>query len=123
MHINFNATLLIQVFNFGIAYLLIRVLLLKPAIAVRNQEQETRDAAIELISRRQQQIEQTIYTQHQVWRSCNAYYADHKPEITDQGIFRDLTEEYPVIEITSQEEDKAIKEIASLIEKKVHERL
>jgi len=123
MHININLTLVIQMIHFGVAYYLLGTFLLKPAIAVRAQEDALKDAAVELISRRQQHIEQVVYAQHQVWRSCNAYFTANKPTIVDSGILRDLTGTPPEIEVSDQEKDKAIRAATDLIQKTIDERI
>lgn len=123
MHINPNATLLVQIFHFGIAYVLLRNLLLKPAIKARKQEQAVTDTALELISRRQQHIEQALYTQNQLWRSCNIYYATHKPIIENQAVFRNLTRSIPVVQFSEEEKNKAITKASELIQKIIGERL
>ncbi len=123
MHITVNATLLVQMVHFGIAYYLFRVYLLKPALAVRSQEQAVENAALELISRRQQQIEQTVYAQHQLVRSCNAYYSAHKPTVVTHDIVRNVHTAVPEITISSKEKESAVAVATDLIQKTVSERL
>lgn len=118
MHINLNATLLIQVIHFGIAYVLIRSLLLKPALKVKNEEQFIQEKTIYFMEQTREQIEQDLSKQQELLLSCHTYYLTNKPPLRSQSIMRIASEYSYDVELSPQEKNAAIMQATKLIEKK-----
>ncbi len=78
---NINITLLIQIFNFIIAYVIVRTLLLKPAVAVILQEEEYRahlDASIESNLKANKAKEETMAHR---WTTAKEIFASRAPDV------------------------------------------
>lgn len=81
---NINATLIIQVINFFIAYLLFRVILLKPAYAAICEEQETKASLEQLIDDDKRLIEDRHHYIAKQWRESYMFFKKNLPESVDQ---------------------------------------
>ncbi len=78
-----NITILVQMINFIIAYVIIRTLLLKPAVTVILQEEEHRatlDKSIENIDKANKAKQETMAYQ---WSVCKQEFGEHAPEISE----------------------------------------
>ena len=78
-----NITILVQIVNFTIAYVIIRTLLLKPAVAVILQEEKQRaeiDTSIENIEKANKAKEETKAYQ---WAASRQEFGEHAPEISE----------------------------------------
>lgn len=77
-----NITLVVQIINFFIAWLLLHVLCFKPAIAYMQSQQKASDQLFEAISIWQARIAQKEYAIHEIWRNLATFVRHHKPDIT-----------------------------------------
>lgn len=102
-----NVTILIQIVNFIIAYIIIRTLLLKPTVAVILQEEEHRaklDETLHSIETANKSKEDTLARE---WDSCKKQFEEHSPEVIDSQ---------QVLETPSTE---SLKEIPALDKKSI----
>lgn len=86
---NINATIIIQVINFFIAYLLFRIILLKPAYAAICEEQETKASLEQLIDDDKRLIENRHHYLAKQWRESYTFFKKNLPEsIDDIALFK-----------------------------------
>lgn len=86
-----NATLFVQVFNFLVAYFLIRFILLKPAVAVIEKEDRHLDGLSKNLEELENEVERladkkeaSIIKSHKKFKlSWPDLYFDHKPFAVD----------------------------------------
>jgi hypothetical protein len=123
MQIQLNATLVVQMIHFGIAYCIIRQFFLKPAVAARVLDETQENAVIELQMQKQQQIEQAHYMQKQAWDACQSYYVTHKPALIPRTMFRNLTHDAEPVTVIPEEYNRAVALVVSRIKEAMKERL
>ena len=78
-----NITILIQIVNFIVAYVIIRTLLLKPVVAIILQAEEHRadlDESIANIAKANKAKEETM-ARH--WAACKQEFGEHAPQIAE----------------------------------------
>jgi len=122
MNINIEPiTLIFQVLNFFIAYILLRFLLLKPAYAIIQEEQYEREHLHNniayqraLLTRKEQEIKDH-------WRGCQEHFLKNKPSIDNPElyIFKYITPSIEQPHIAPQTITKLIKNVQDAIIKKV----
>lgn len=77
--IDINATLVLQAFHFFIAYVLIKNLLLKPAvILLYAQEKQTRDL-LSTIKSYTHAVQQKEHEKNSLWAHTQSFFARHTP--------------------------------------------
>lgn len=76
---NINATLLVQAGNFFIAYLLFRIILLKPACEVVDQENVFLNSLHEQLELGQEQFEKKQLLQRKQWLQVHEFYKKNQP--------------------------------------------
>lgn len=84
---NINATLLVQAGNFFIAYLLFRVILLKPACRLIDQENSYNESLQEQVQQGHEQIEEKKALQKKQWVTVHQFYKKNHPIIIDRYRF------------------------------------
>jgi hypothetical protein len=80
-----NITALIQIVNFSIAYVIIRNLLLKPAVSVILQEEEHQaqlDKTFRTLQAKNKSKEETIARE---WGACQQEFHKHAPAVLEAG--------------------------------------
>ncbi len=80
---NINATLIVQVINFFIAYFLFRFILLKPAYTIIVEEQETKALLEQLISDDKRLIAKREQELQEQWRENYVFFKKNLPEPLD----------------------------------------
>ncbi len=78
---NINATLIIQAINFLIAYLLLRTILLKPAIHVIQADQLAQDNQHKAIAEGEKRAAQKEQEKEKAWRGYQYYFLEKTPEV------------------------------------------
>lgn len=79
MGIGFNATFLIQIIHFYIAYVLFYQILFKPALAVIDQERALVDQLNAQIENERALLEERRVTQRQHWLAARNYFKKKSP--------------------------------------------
>ena len=120
--ITINITILIQIVNFVVAYVIIRTLLLKPAVAIILQEEEHRanlDKSIESIANTNKGKEETM-AHH--WATCRQEFGERAPEIaeTEQALRARGIVELPAV---PELDKKAIEPMADNLAEELVERI
>ena len=76
-----NITLFIQGINFYIAYILFKVMLFKPALAVLDDQQANKQSLLAEIESRKETYALAHDAKDQQWHECQNYFAHHRPVI------------------------------------------
>jgi hypothetical protein len=84
---NINATLILQVINFFIAYLLFRYILLKPAYAAIEQERENIVSFEQIIKDDRQEVESLRRKLAQGWHESALFFQKNMPAELDLHLF------------------------------------
>ena len=74
-----NATLLVQLVNFIIAYCVVNFLIVKPVIALIWQEDALAESLQEAVQQRQLIIENKRHELESYWMHCKVHFAQHTP--------------------------------------------
>lgn len=77
---NINATLIIQAFNFLIAYLLLRFFFLKPAMAIIRQEQAHMDGLIGQVNEKRKLLLALEHQRQEQWRKAQQEFLNRMPQ-------------------------------------------
>lgn len=77
-----NATLIVQMLNFVVAYLIIRFYILKPTVAVIQREDSLRASLREELAERRHTIETKQRELSIHWQNSKEFFAQHIPIIS-----------------------------------------
>lgn len=104
MNVQVNATLVIQIVHFMIAYAVLRVVLLKPAIAVFEAKEKQRSNIRDVIASYYLLIAREKDTLQRLWREGTAFYEQHGPGDPDQKtlLFTNSFPEQKQLEISEE---------------------
>jgi hypothetical protein len=83
MNIEVNATLIIQIINFFIAYFLFRFILLKPAYAAIQEDEEVKQSLEQLIEDDKRAIETRRQTIADQWQASHTFFKKYTPKPVD----------------------------------------
>ena len=76
---DFNATLIVQAFNFLIVYWMLKTFLFKPAVAIIEHEQSQYDSLLTIIEQQKKSLEIQEKERRHHWYTCQEYFNQHKP--------------------------------------------
>src|SRR5580765_2634087 len=76
-----NATLVVQMIHFGLAYQLITRLLCKPVLRQLDAENNVRDALETSIRKTNQEIDQIVRERYEQWQQAHLFFIQNKPDI------------------------------------------
>lgn len=79
--IEINLTLLIQVINFIIAYIILRFLFFRPVVAVIKREDQEKDSLLDTIEQRRIMLQDREKERQELWRQCQYYFIEHAPQM------------------------------------------
>ncbi len=116
---NINITLIVQGINFFIAYGIMRIFLLKPAVQVIQDEQAQQAKLNTVIKQQEQSMTIKGGERQKYWQACRDYFKDNKPFI-DRTV--SLIKEIPEIFVPVVLEnlvDKLIEETHRALVKKI----
>ena len=116
-----NLTIFIQVFNFFIGFILIKNLLLKPAVKYLQTEEVKKDNLSKDISNQKKLLEQKIETKKETWKTYQEHFSKTCPKPVDKEVFA-LQKERKEPEVPQIPEDK-IEQLSQQIEKALVERV
>ena len=117
-----NITILVQMINFVIAYVIIRTLLLKPTVAVILEEQDVRtrlDESIQNVARANKAKEETMTRN---WADCKQEFGKRAPHVaqTEQMLRTEHVEAVPEVPLIDK---KAIDPMADRLADELVERI
>jgi hypothetical protein len=91
---NVNATLLVQMLNFFIVYLMLRRLLFKPVVAIIQHEESQEKALHDIIDQQKKSLDIQEKERQRNWYVCQEYFANHQPSaFQKQQFFLDCPED------------------------------
>jgi hypothetical protein len=116
-----NLTLVVQAFNFFIAYLLIRYVLLRPALGVLDAERAVRRQFLQEIENIKQSLTVKEQERKKRWQECQEYMAQQKPplEVQDLYIFKDITPSLTAAPLDQRDITKAVNAVADALRSQV----
>lgn len=120
MTIELNATLLVQAFNFLIAYLILRFLFFKPAVDSILKESRSEIDAHAHIEQLSKGVASAKQDHEKLWASCRRFFMEYKPTpLQSQDlIYRQLTPMLAVNDLSDTKKDGLVKEVTiQLVEK------
>ncbi len=112
-----NITVFVQMFNFMIAWFLLRMLYLKPAITVLDQEQHEHDAIVD----KKHKWQHSVITKQQDiesrWHMLKRFSKQHRPDIAhpDFFVFKDVASQIDPEPIDKDQIKTLSQEIAQAI--------
>ena len=113
---NVNATLLIQIFNFFIAYLMFRYFLLKPAYRAIQQDIHKKESLEFLVEDDKRHIEQRRQQGLNEWRDARAYFYRHMPVPLKEPLsFKGVAPRFDVKQINFHDVEQVKKRLAASI--------
>jgi F0F1-type ATP synthase membrane subunit b/b' len=112
-----NGTLLVQAFNFLIAYLMLRELLFKPLVVLIQQEDNNEQRLYDALEEQQQKQRVLQQKYHQQWTSYQDYFSKHMPHI-EQIKHRAFPEIPPLVKSSTAELNRIMYDLTERI---VHE--
>jgi len=90
---NINITIIVQAFNFFIAYVIMRTFLLKPAVQVIRDEQDQQEKLNTVIRQQEKSIAIKGGERHKYWQARRDYFKDNKPSIDRTALpFQEIPE-------------------------------
>lgn len=78
-----NITILVQIVNFFIAYIIIRHLLLKPAVSVILEKEEQQAQLNKQLRTLESAIKTKTETLSREWNSCHQEFGKHAPAVVE----------------------------------------
>lgn len=91
--ISLNATLIVQAIHFFIAYLILRFLLFRPALALINKERSAIEQVHYTIGQTKEHLTEQQLVLREEWQACRDFFAQNRPliEHPDRFVFRSIT--------------------------------
>lgn len=116
-----NATLFVQIVNFGIAYLLLNRWLLRPGVAIIQKEEDQHSALMKAIQKERDIVLQKEASLLTTWQAFRSFFAQKspkpfKPYLIELSEIGDLE---PPKKLSSEEKKQAISVIEDIIIKTV----
>jgi hypothetical protein len=84
-----NATLLVQIANFLIAYYLLRFFLLQPVSGIIQDERAEENRQKRIIKEQQDRIDEQVSLKEKVWRDCRHHFQQNSPALLKASILKD----------------------------------
>jgi len=116
---NINITLIVQGINFLIAYGIMRIFLLKPAVQVIRDEEAQQEKLNSVIRQQEQSMTIKGGERQKYWQVCRDYFKDNKPFV-DRTLL--LIKEIPEVSVPVVPEDlvdKLVEETQRMLVKKI----
>jgi hypothetical protein len=114
-----NATLLVQIANFIVAYYLLRFLFLNPVSRMIEQEDDVKKRQHEAISVQKDQVAQHVVIKREEWQQCQKYFRENSPEILARPVMEKKGSVVKVHEVPEAATKKMRETITKLIISKV----
>lgn len=107
-----NATLLIQVINFFIAYGIVRFFIVKPLLALIQQEDAQAASLAQAVQERQMTIENKRHELEVYWSECKDHFASHTPSISHRPLPLSGKAQISVAVSSAAQQEKLAQELA-----------
>lgn len=113
-----NGTLIVQVFNFGIAFVLIKYFFFKPVLAHIAAEDSLQESLIASVQEHQSHVAAKEQELKEHWQSVRRYFAEHVPSLRSTSIFSKRPD-IVIPEFGASQINRAAQEAADALVKKV----
>lgn len=110
-----NATLIIQIFNFLIAYIIVRFFIVNPLLAVIQKEDEQEAALAHAIQERQMTVENKRNELEVYWSGCKQHFASHTPSVPLRPIPLSGKAQINVVVIDLAQQEKIAQELGQQV--------
>jgi len=114
-----NGTLLVQIFHFLIAYVLLRYLFFKPVYGIIEKEDNAQKKQQDLLQDQKTRIAQQITLKREAWQECQHYFKHHAPSLVNQEPIDHKVPGIIVSAVPQEQVQKIRKELKELIISKV----
>ena len=108
-----NATLLVQIFHFLIAYLILDRLFLRKAVGIIQQEKAEQDALMQEIQKERDAVAQKHAQKEKAWQGFQQQFAKETPRLIQRPRFSEHQKEMPYHEEPTKNE---VQESAALLQ-------
>lgn len=118
-----NATIIVQIFNFLITYVLIDHIFLKSAFEALENDEQASTKLMEMVVSRRATVDEIERHQKERWDACKQEMAIATPKVSayQESIARIKGIDISLIQISSDQERKLIKQSSQYIVKKMQE--
>lgn len=117
---NINATLLVQMLNFLVAYVFLRVLLFRPAVAAVQQEDDQKKHLLDSLEEERCVVRKKEQAKDDAWRACQRYFSAYEPTLFEQRSRGEhIQATYSMPSLTSHERDDIVGRVTNALVEKV----
>ncbi|HSC25269.1 MAG TPA: hypothetical protein VLB80_03585 [Candidatus Babeliales bacterium] len=119
---NINATFFVQIFNFFIVYLMLRLFLFKPVIEIIEEEEVHENTLITAITQQQKSFEIQEKERQRHWYVCQEYFNNQRPYFAKEPLpLPSIDENNTLLLSFMSDEDIAhiITDISGIIKEKI----
>jgi len=119
--IGINATILVQMLNFWIAYFVLRIILFRPVYRFISERNATEETLANNIAGHKKAIAQKEAERRQLWQKCRAYFQKHKPSDDPMGhlALSQITAIAPPSALTDATRKQLVDETYAIISKRL----
>jgi hypothetical protein len=110
--VEINLTLLVQVINFALAYIVLRNFFFKPIVEAIQKEDQEKESLIDTIEQRRVMLEEREKERQMQWRKCQTYFVKQAPVFPSRTA---LIAKSPLRLISSSFDPKTIEEYSTFI--------
>jgi hypothetical protein len=87
-----NGTLIVQIFNFIIVYVMLRIFLFKPVISIIEHEKAQENGMLDIIDQQIQSLEIQEKERQRHWYVCQEYFKTDQPPVHKESLLPDDTD-------------------------------
>ncbi len=116
---NLNATLVVQMINFFLAYWIMRIFLFKPALQVAQEEQAEQQRLNIIIKQQEQSMEIKENERQKHWQMCRDYFQDNQPPIDSKKLISSNVSEVSVPKVSQKLIDEIADEAQQVLVQKI----
>ena len=119
--ISLNATLIVQVINFGLAYIILRFLVFQPALNLILSQRRATQELQETIAHKKEKLEQQNIVRDEQWVACRNFFAQNRPPIEhpDRFVFRSITPSIERSSLSTDSVDSLAQQTADVLAAKI----
>ena len=112
-----NATLLMQMFHFMIAYLIIRYLFLVPILKIIRVDHAHTQQIINEITSYKEQIQLNEQQKKKIWKQCQHFFALHTPAIfqIEHSLYKIQAQAIKPVELNTKELEMRTQKLSQAI--------
>lgn len=118
---NVNLTLLVQIFNFLVAYYLLSKFLLKPALNIIYEDINYKSSLRMAIVEEEEKLKKKELHKKEQWRKCQYFFKQNKPEVDLELVAKetDTSSIKSPIELNDNERKQLVNDLVLTLKSKV----